>query len=234
MMNQPTVARNLLLARLPLTELDRFGDHLKTVPLDFKQVLYEARSAIDYIYFPTKGVLSAVAVMNDGKAVEVATIGNEGAAGVAALLGIGTSANRVFVQVPGEAQRIKVATLHDEALPGSPLFKLLLCYYGVFLTQVSQSVACNGLHPIQKRCCRWMLMTHDRVGANKFPLTHEFLAMMLGVARPGVSEVLVLLRKKRLLDYKRGIMTILDRKRLEAASCECYEAVKAEYARLLG
>src|SRR5579885_2202468 len=104
MMNQPTVARNLLLARLPTQELDRLAGHLQTVPLEFKHVLYEARSAIDYIYFPTKGVLSAVTVMNDGRAVEVATVGNEGAAGVAAFLGIGTSANRVFVQVPGEGQ----------------------------------------------------------------------------------------------------------------------------------
>ena len=228
------IGANRLLARLPKEEYRRLAALVVPVSLDFKEVLYEAHGTIEHLYFPVRGVLSALHVMENGSAIEVATFGNEGAAGVAAFFGIETSLNRVIVQVAGDAVRVDARRLRGEAPPDSPLGKLLIRYYTAFLGQVLQSVACNGLHTIEKRCCRWLLMTRDRIGSDEIPLTHEFLAVMLGVRRPGVSEVLRSLKERRLLNYNRGTVTLLDRKKLEEACCECYRRSREEYERLLG
>ena len=191
-------AGNRLLARLPPDEYQRLLPRLQLVPLELKHVLYEARSSIDYAYFPNRGVVSALTVMEDGRAIEVATIGDEGMVGLPLLVGAKITANRVIVQVPGDALRMAEDVLREEVSRDSPLRRLLVLYHTAFLAQVSQAVACNGLHSVHQRCCRWLLMTQDRAHSDVFPMTHELLAEMLGVRRSTVSEVLEPLKETRL------------------------------------
>jgi len=225
---------NRLLARLPPEEYQRLLPRLKLVPLELKHVLYEARSPIDYAYFPNRGVLAALTVMEDGRPIEVATVGDEGMVGLPLLVGAKTTANRVMVQVPGEALRIGADVLREETSGDSALRRLLVLYHSAFLAQVSQAVACNGLHSVHQRCCRWLLMTQDRAQEDEFPMTHELLAQMLGVRRSTVSEVLEPFKREGLIRYKRGKFTILDRKGLKAGSCECYRRINEEFRRLFG
>jgi CRP-like cAMP-binding protein len=230
----PAQPANRLLALLPQAEYQRLTPHLQTVTLPLKQVLYKARSPIDYVYFPTRGIVSAMTIMEDGAAIEVATIGNEGMSGLSAFIGGETSPNEVMVQVPGEGIRMSADVLKEEAKREGSLRRLLILYNTAFSTQVSYSVACNGLHKIEKRCCRWLLMCQDRVGSDVLPLTHEFLAIMLGVQRSSVTEVLHPLQEKGLIRNGRGKISVVDRLGLEATSCECYRTVKEEFARLFG
>lgn len=224
---------NKLLAALPSSEYQRLLPHLETVPLPYKQTLYQPNEPIQHVYFPNRGVISLINVMEDGGAIEVATIGNEGMIGVPVLLGADRVPAETFMQVPGDGLRMKVDVFKREVTPGSPSYNLLLRYTQALIDQISQSAACNRLHSVEERCCRWLLLTQDRVDSDKFPMTHEFLAQMLGVRRASVSEVAATLQKAGLISYHRGQMTILDRKGLEAGSCECYLVITKEYARLL-
>ena len=201
--------------------------------LELNFTLYEANAQIDYVYFPTSAIASALTVMADGSAIEVGTTGREGAVGVYAAIDEAITPHKTVIQIEGDALRI--AARHIQALADSDpqLRKLLLRYYTAFHAQVSRSVACNGLHPLSKRCCRWLLMTHDRVDGDQFYLSHEFLAMMLGVRRAGVTEALQELKESGLIDYARGNIKIVDRKGLEAACCECYQFAESEYERIL-
>lgn len=223
---------NRLLARLPPAEYQRLLLRLQPVALELKHVLYEARAPIDYAYFPSRGVVSAMTVMEDGRAIEVATIGDEGMVGLPLLVGAETTGNRMMVQVSGEALRLSAEALKEEASRHSPLGRLLALYHTAFSMQVSQAVACNGLHTLHQRCCRWLLMTQDRAHSDVFPMTHEFLAEMLGVRRSSVSEVLEPLQKEGLIRYSRGKFTVLDRDGLKAGSCECYRRINEEFERL--
>lgn len=207
---------------------------MRPVTLDFKQVLYKQQAPIEHVYFLRRGMSSAVTIMQDGSTIEVATVGNEGVVGLSVLLAAQTSPNEVLMQIAGEGLRIDAADLKELAGQDGPLRQLLLLYHASFLTQISYSVACNGLHPIQKRCCRWLLMTHDRSDTDTLALTHEFLGVMLGVRRASVTEVLRPLQEQGLISNTRGAITILDRPGLESLSCECYRMVKGEYERLLG
>jgi CRP-like cAMP-binding protein len=219
---------------LPPEEYQRLLPCLQLVPLEFKNVLYEARSPIDYAYFPNRGVISALTVMEDGRAIEVVTIGDEGMVGLPLLVGAKTTANRMIVQVSGEALRLSAEALKEEASRDGPLRRLLVLYHTAFLAQVSQAVACNGLHSVYQRCCRWLLMTQDRARSDVFPMTHEFMAEMLGVRRSTVSEVLEPFKKKGLIRYSRGKITVVDREGLKAGSCECYRRINEEFKRLFG
>ncbi len=230
----PSGSENRLLALLPRADYKRLSDHLQVVPLPPKQILYRARSPIDYVYFPTNGFVSAMTVMGDGRAIEVATIGNEGMVGLTAFIGAESSSYEVMVQVPGEAMRLSAAAMKAECGGDNSLRRLLILYNSAFSTQVSYAVACNGLHKVEKRCCRWLLMTQDRVGSDVLPLTHEFLSIMLGVRRSSLTEVLKPLQERGLIQNGRGEIRVLNRKRLEAAACECYGSVKQEFNRLLG
>src|ERR1700730_1707889 len=225
---------NRLLARLPPEEYQRLLPRLQVVTLALKHVLYEARSPIDYAYFPTQGVVSALTVMEDGRAIEVATIGDEGMVGLPLLVGAKTTANRVIVQVPGEAMRMAEDVLREEVSRDSPLRRLLVLYHTAFLAQVSQAVACNGLHSVHQRCCRWLLMTQDRAHSDLFPMTHELLAELLGVRRSSVSDVLELIQEEGLIRCSRGKFTVLDREGLKTGSCECYRRINEEFERLFG
>lgn len=230
----PSAPANHLLARLPPAAYDRLLPHLRPVPLKQDAVLHKARSPIEHVYFPTRGVTSFLTVLHGGTAIEVGTVGNEGLVGSTAFLGAASSPHKVIVQVAGDGLKMEAATLAAEARADGPLRDLLLRYQTCFMFQVSQSVACNGLHSVHQRCCRWLLMTHDRVGADTFHLTHEYLGFMLGVRRASVSLVLQPLQDRGLVQYRRGKITVRDRKGLEVAACECYRLVRDEFTRLLG
>jgi CRP-like cAMP-binding protein len=225
---------NRLIARLPAREFERLEPMLKPIVLEFQQILYEPRAPISYVYFPNRGVVSAINLMNDGGSIEVATIGNEGMVGLAAFFGAEPSPDRMLVQVPGDALRMHAEDFRTETKDNEPLREIMGRYQGAFLKQIGQAVACNGLHPVLKRCCRWILQTHDRVQTDEFPMTQEFLSHMLGVRRVSVTEVLKPLEESGLIRKHRGTITVLNRKGLEAASCECYRTVRDEFDRRLG
>jgi CRP-like cAMP-binding protein len=225
---------NRLLAALPESTLQQLQPHLHLVSLRRDEIIYEPSGPIETVYFPRRSAFSALVLMENGSAIEVGTIGNEGGSGLSVLAGVDTSPHRVLIQIPDSALRIKVDVLKRLAHQDAVLRDRLLHYQGYFFAQVSQSVACNGLHPIQKRCCRWLLMTHDRLDSDEVPLTHEYLAMMLGVRRAGVTEVLHLLQDQGAISTSRGKITITDRQRLEDLCCECYRKVKQVYQQLLG
>lgn len=229
----PTVTENRLLASLPGKEYDRLAARMTTVGFGVRDLLYRSHGPVDHVYFPLNGVFSQIVVLQDGSAVEVGTVGHEGLIGLPVFLGDPVSPVQVFCQVPGHARRLSAADFRAEAGPGGPLHVLAQRYTLAHGAMVSQSVACNRLHSIDERCARWLLMTHDRVGADQFGMTQEFLAMMLGVRRASVTVAAGMLQKAGLIEYTRGKITVRDRPRLEAASCECYRTVKDELDRLL-
>lgn len=218
---------NRILAALPDDERSAIRSNLTEIVLDTGQVLYEQRATIDNVYFPDTAVVSLVSRMKNGAVVEVGTIGNEGGVGFRLFLGATVSVPESLAQIPGTAQRMSAAAF-SSAITELPRFRDIVgkCMHA-FMTQVSQTAACNRLHGIDERCARWLLLTHDRVGgADSFPLTHQFLSFMLGVRRAGVTEALGALGRSGLISSSKGHVTILDRRGLEAASCECYEIVR--------
>lgn len=219
-----------LLAGLSKGEQKRLLPLFEDVPLTVKRVLYKARAPIDYAYFSTISMLSATTVMLDGTAIEVATIGNEGLSGLSAMVGCKTSPYEVMVQAEGRALRIKASAFREEANKNGAFRDMLSRYHTAFTVQVSYSVACNGLHKVEKRCCRWLLTCQDRIHSDELPLTHEFLSIMLGVRRASVTEVLQPLQQRGIIDCLRGKIQILNRPALEALTCECYQAVNDEFA----
>lgn len=230
------IRRNRLLALVPAEELGRLQPHLEEVEAPFRQVIYEQDRPIRHAYFPHSGVFSMVRQPEEqnGLTVEFATIGPEGMVGLPLVLGGDRMPSMCFCQIAGQAARIGAAEFKDvlEHAPG--LKRLLLRYTQVMFNQVAQTAACNRMHPIEERCARWLLMSHDSVGANHFRLTQDFLAQMLGVRRPSVSVAAGILQKAGLITYSRGLVVITDRQGLEAASCQCYAVVRREFDRLLG
>lgn len=228
------VIANRILSSLPLDAYERILPDLKAVRLKFRISLHEPGDKMPYVYFPNTGVISMLTVLENGDAVEVATIGNEGMTDISVFLGLEDSDSRLLIQVPGTGMRMESERFrqHVEEIP---FFRKLLGYYAVSMfALVSQSAACNRMHPIVERCARWLLMTHDRVDATVFPMTHDFLAEMLGVRRPSVSVAAEALKAAGLITYHRGKVTVLDRPGLEAASCECYRLIQERFDRLPG
>jgi CRP-like cAMP-binding protein len=225
---------NRLLGLLPPSDYERLRPHLQRIPLTYRQSLYRARKPIGFVYFIESGVGSLVNTMANGDAAEVGTIGNEGMVGLPLVWGDDRAPTSVYVQVPGVGLRMK-ATLFTRELARSASMRTVMLRYGhAFFNQVAQSAACNHFHSIQQRCCRWLLMTHDRMQSDQFLLTQEFLAMMLGVQRTGVTAAAGGLQRAALIRYRRGNVTMLDRRGLERRSCECYRVSKMEFDRLLG
>jgi CRP-like cAMP-binding protein len=224
--------RNRLLAALPRREQDRLLPHLEPVALSFEETLYEPDELIRHVYFPTSGMISLLLALADDSVAEVGRVGNEGVVGLPVFLGVRTSHTRAFVQVPGEALRIKAQVFHQQARQGGPLSSLLLRYTQALLRHSEQLTACNSRHPIEQRLCRWLLITHDRVQADQFEVTQEFLSQMLGVHRQSVTVAASSLQKAGLIRYSRGRLAILDRRGLEAASCGCYQAVTREWVKV--
>ena len=225
---------NRILSALPPEEYERILPDLKEVHLKFRVSLHEPGDRMPYVYFPNIGVISTLTVLEDGSAVEIATIGNEGMTDVSVFLGLEESDSRLLVQVPGSAMRMESRRFREH-VEQTPVLRTLLGYYTVsMLALVAQSAACNRMHPLIERCARWLLMTHDRVDADEFPLTHEFLSTMLGVRRPSVSVAAKALQAAGFITYHRGKVTVLGRPGLEAASCECYRLIRERFDRLPG
>ncbi|HLL72871.1 MAG TPA: Crp/Fnr family transcriptional regulator [Pyrinomonadaceae bacterium] len=227
--NQPV--GNRLLAALPKKEYQQLLADSETVPLTFGDILFEPGENIRHVYFPNEGMISLLSAVGEGEHVEVGIVGREGMAGLPVFMGVSKSRNRGLVQGEGSALRMTAAALRKVLSNGhgSTLQKLLHRYTHSLLTQISQSAACNRFHLVNSRLARWLLMTHDRIEGDQFRLTQEFLSLMLGVRREGVTLAAGALQKQKLISYSRGQIKILDRAGLEAASCKCYEVVKDEY-----
>ena len=225
---------NRLLDALPDEELERLGPDLEVVSLGLKEVLIEPDGPIQHVWFPVDSVCSLVATMADGQMVEVGTVGNEGMVGLPVFLGRDTVPLRTFCQVPGRAVRMRSEALRTEVTPGDKLHALLQRFTEATFVFAAQSSACNRLHSVGQRCARWLLHTHDRVGAGEFVLTQEFLSEMLGVRRASVSEVAGGFQQSGLISYSRGTIRVLDREGLEESCCECYRIIREEFDRLPG
>ena len=219
-------APNRLLAALPEPDYKRLAPHLKPVALPQKEVLYDTDQPIQFVYFPSAGMVSLVHILEEGNNVEVGIIGSEGLLGLPVVLSGKTSPARAIVQVPGEALRLPAEMLAEEFSRGGALHDLLLSYTLAFLNQVSQTAACNRAYVLEVRLARWLLLVQDRAQSEELPLTQEFIADMLGSPRAMVTIAAGALQKAGVISYRRGRITVLDRAALEAAACECYEALK--------
>ncbi len=222
---------NRILAALPEEEYKYLLPHLEFATLKFKQVLYEPNVPMRSGFFPNSGMICSIAVMRDGASVEVGVIGNEGFVGTPILLGVKSAPHRALVQIAGSAFRIKAESL-ESVLPRTPRLELMLRrFIQAQAFQLAQSVACNRLHQVEERLARWLLMARDRVRSNLLPLTHEFLAEMLGTRRSTVTVAAGALQGAGLIEYSRGLVKILDRTGLEKITCECYEITKQQLER---
>jgi len=222
----PTV--NRLLATLPKKEYERLLPGLKRITLTFGEVLYEPGDRIKHVYFPNNSIVSLLSALSERSTLEVGMVGNEGMAGLPIFMGVKVSRTRALVQGAGSAMRMTSATVRDEANRLGALHRLLHRYSHSLLTQVSQSATCNRFHSVDARLARWLLMTSDRLGMGEFRLTQEFMSSMLGVRREGVNKAAGALQTEKLIRYSRGVITILNRRGLEANSCECYALIKSE------
>jgi CRP-like cAMP-binding protein len=227
-------ASNKLLASLPPEDYQRISPKLKHLPLRFRQVLHKQDERITEGVFPGGGACSLTKHLGDGSSAEVAAVGSEGVVGAEVFFGDDVSAYETLVQVPGaDAQTMAVALFIEEMSQRGALYNLVVRYNQALMTLVMQATVCNGLHSVEQRCCRWLMTLRDRVGSDDLKITHELLAMMLGVRRPSVTLVILSLQRHGIVETHRGHLHIVDRKGLEAISCECYASVRAAFTRLL-
>lgn len=223
------IFRNLLLSAVSAEDMTRLFPRMREVAVRQGETVLEPDQPVCSIYFPSSVVLSVVTVMSDGASVETATIGREGVAGLLAGLTGVTSPSRVFAQIGGSAMRLPARELRQAATDSPALMDLLLRAAQAGAAEAEQSAACNALHDAQGRLARWLLLTQDRVGAATFPLTQDYMAIMVGVQRTTISAIASGLKAKGLIHYTRGAVEVRDRVDLEAAACECYAAVRARY-----
>lgn len=217
---------NKILLSVPDNEFSAIGPHLEPVGLPRHSILHEPSEKLNFAYFPNAGLISLVVAMEDGKTVEAAVVGNEGAAGIPSAVSLTRSPLREVVQIAGEGFRAKVSTLQD-VLKSAPEFQMMLSRYAVIQgIQVAQTAACNRLHDVEQRLARWLLMAQDRVDGGSILITHDFLATMLGTDRPSVSLAAGILQRKKNIEYSRGAVKILSRKKLEGSACECYGVIQ--------
>jgi CRP-like cAMP-binding protein len=228
-----TTLHNRLLAALPALDYQRITEHLRMNTVRIGETLQEHGARITDVYFPNGGVYSITSQMRDGGLVEVATVGREGILGIGAFFGDRSGAGRTFQHVGnGMLPAMAVARFIKETASPGPFREVVGLYAQANLLQTMQSTACNALHDVKQRCCRWLLQTHDRIESDDFRLKHEFLAVMLGVRRPTVTVVMRSLQQAGLISSRYGRISILKRSRLEAASCECHEVIQSHFARL--
>lgn len=219
---------NRLLASLPADNYQRIASALDVIPLTLKDLLHKPGEHTEHVYFPGGGFCSVVTVLTDGRMVEVATIGREGAVGALALTHRHTSPSATMVQGGSDTcYRMRADAFPHEMDRRGPFYELMTDYAQALVGFIMQSTACNAVHSLEQRLARWLLMARDRMESDKFPLTQEFAAMMLGAARPTVSLIASTLQNAGLIEYSRGWVTVLDREKLEAASCECYRVTTA-------
>jgi CRP-like cAMP-binding protein len=233
MPDQSNFRKNHLLAALPAPEWSRWSALLESVPMPLGQVLYESGVTLGYVYFPLTSIVSLLYVMENGASAEIAVVGNEGIVGVSLFMGGESTPSRAVVQSAGLGCRLKANVMKDEFDKAGPVMHLLLRYTQALLTQMAQTAVCNRHHSLDQQLCRWLLLSLDRLQGDELVMTQELIANMLGVRREGVTEGALKLQKAGLIRYTRGRMTVLDRKGLEARTCECYAVVKREYERLL-
>lgn len=224
---------NHLLNALPAADYERIAAHLEPVHLKLGDVLYEPDVPLRYVYFPTTAIVSLLYVMEDGASAEIAIVGNEGILGIALFMGGETTPSRAVVQSAGHSYRLKAQFLKEEFGRFGPFLRLLLRYTQALITQMAQTAVCNRHHSVDQQLCRWLLLSLDRLASSELSMTQELIANMLGVRREGVTEAAGKLQQDGLIHYRRGKITVLDRLRLEARSCECYQVVKTEFDRLL-
>ena len=217
---------NLILLSISNSDFGALRPHLEYHDLPNHRVLHECGAKLEFAHFLNRGLISLVVVMKDGKTAEAGIVGNEGFTGIAAAVGLSRGPLQAVIQITGDGFRVEVAVLQN-ILESAPHLQLILSRYGVVQgMQVAQTAACNRLHDIQQRLARWLLMTQDRVDLESLPITHDFLATMLGTDRPSVSTAAGVLQKKKLIEYSRGAVRIVNRKKLEGAACECYGIVQ--------
>ncbi len=233
MFDSPQVSANQLLVALPPGEYERLIPYLKPVSLILGQIIYEPKQLIKEVYFPVGAMISLLSIMKDGSTTEIGLVGNEGMVGVSSFLGGDIATNRAIVQVEGKALKMDAELLKSEFERGKQLQTKLLLYTQARLTQISQIAACKAHHLIEERLARWLLSIHDCVNKSELPLTQKFISEMLGVRRASVTEAAQALQKAGLISYSRGQITILKRKELEQAACECYGSIHDEFKRLL-
>ena len=232
--NSDNRAHNRLLTYLVQEDQERLLQFLEPVELEYKRPLYDADERIEFVHFIESGVGSLVCAMADGRAAEVGTVGNEGVIGLPVLLGDDRAPSSMYVQVPGRGLRMRARAFREQLEQSPRMRAVMLRYTHVFFNQIAQTAACAHFHSLEQRCCRWLLMTRDRMPSDTFLLTHEFLSMMLGVRRAGVSVAAGALQRRGFIRYHRGHVTVLDRQALEGCACECYAVAKAEFNGLLG
>jgi CRP-like cAMP-binding protein len=217
---------NKILLSVPDGEYNSLRPHLEYIRLPNHMVVHEAGGRLEFAYFPNRGLISLVVVMKDGKTAEAGVVGNEGFTGTPAAVGLSRGPLRAVVQVTGDGFRVKVGAL-QRTLESTPHLQARLNRYAAIRgMQVAQTAACNRLHDIKQRLARWLLMTQDRVDSGALPITHDFLATMLGTDRPTVSLAAGVLQKKGLIEYTRGAVKIVNRKKLEDSACECYGVIR--------
>jgi len=224
------LVRNRLLAALPRKEYENLLPLLTPVKLVFQEILYESQAPIRYVYFPDNGLVSMLTTVDGGRAAEVGLIGSEGMVGIPVALGVAVSPFRAVVQGGGTGMRMKIADFRRALGNSTALRHQLFVFTHLLMIQIAQTAACNRFHMTTQRMARWLLMTRDRANSNEFRITQEFLALMLGVRRVGVSVAARSLRERKLIGYRHGTVTILDNRGLMAAACGCYKTVKDSYA----
>jgi CRP-like cAMP-binding protein len=223
---------NRLLLALPRPTYDRLLARFQAVELDRQQVLHNINRPISNVYFVEQGLVSLVKPMHDGRAMEIGAVGIEGMVGANTVLGIRNAVLDCIVHIPGSAKRLALEDLRAEMARSTALRDLMLRYAHFRISQLAQSAACNRLHTLEQRCCRWMLIAHDSAKSNSFAMTQEFLAMMLGVQRTGVTFATLSLQKAGLIRSRRGEVTIVNRRGLETLACECYASLRADLEEL--
>ncbi len=217
---------NQILGSIPDSEFHSALPYLEHVTLPHHFVLHEPSQKLEFAYFPNSGLISLVVAMENGKTVEAAVVGNEGAAGIPSAVCLTRSPLRGVVQISGHGSKLKVSSMQD-ILKFAPRFQMMLSRYAVIQgIQVAQTAACNRLHDVEQRLARWLLMAQDRVDVAPISITHDFLSTMLGTDRPSVSLAAGILQRKRYIEYGRGAVRILNRKKLESSACECYQVIR--------
>lgn len=231
---QPVSPRqNHLLRALAPPEYERILPHLELVPMPLGTVLYESGDVLRHVYFPVDCIVSLLYVMVDGASAEISVVGNDGIVGIALFMGGETTPSRAVVQSAGHAYRLVGQRLKEEFHRHGHMQELLLRYTQALLTQMAQTAVCNRHHSVDQQLCRWLLLSLDRLSSSRLEMTQELIANMLGVRREGVTEAAGKLQKAGVIRYSRGVITVLDRAKLEATCCECYEVVRRESDRLL-
>jgi CRP-like cAMP-binding protein len=225
--------QNHLLDALPASDYERLAPHLELIPMRLGDVLYEPGVRLRHVYFPTTSIVSLLYFLENGASAEIAIVGNEGMLGISLFMGGDTTPSHAVVQSAGHGYRLKAELLKTEFGRFGPSMHLLLRYTQALLTQMAQTAVCNRHHSVDQQLCRWLLLSLDRLSSNELSMTQELIANMLGVRREGVTEAAGKLQDAGLIRYRRGTITVLDRPKLEARSCECYQVVKTEFDRLL-